>query len=187
MRHLTLAAAMLVAGVAAAPTAAAEPTDTPAPAPSTAAAASTESAPATSTESAAAAPSESAAAAPSESAPATSAESAAPAAPAGTHQVTYTVTTTSDLTGNIYYVTADPPDQAAANKPEFMPMARTQVGPGSPWTFQANLNDPAKWAFVSASGGLRVNPEFHCESAVDGKVVVSQQGGSGVQCALRPW
>jgi hypothetical protein len=97
------------------------------------------------------------------------------------------VTTTSDLTANIYYVVGDPPEQAAASKPEFMPMARTQVGPGAPWSFQATLNDPAKWAFVSASGGLRVNPEFHCEIAVDGQVVVSQQGGSGVQCALRPW
>ena len=109
------------------------------------------------------------------------------AAPAGAHQVTYRVTTTSDLTANIYYVVGDPPDQAAANKPEFMPMARTQVGPGAPWSFQTTLSDPTKWAFVSASGGLRVNPEFRCEIAVDGQVVVSQQGGSGVQCATRPW
>ena len=84
-------------------------------------------------------------------------------------------------------MTADPPDQAAANAPQYMPMARTQVGPGAPWIVQATLTDPTKWAFVSASGGLRVNPEFHCEIAVDGQVVVSQQGGSGVQCALRPW
>jgi hypothetical protein len=68
-----------------------------------------------------------------------------------------------------------------------MPMARTLVGPGAPWTFQTTLTDPTEWAFVSASGGLRVNPEFRCEIAVDGQVVVSQQGGSGVQCALRPW
>lgn len=108
-------------------------------------------------------------------------------APGGAHQVTYTVTTTSDLTANIYYVTADPPSQAAANDPQFMPMARTGVGPGAPWTFQTTLNNPTQWAFISASGGLRVNPEFRCEIAVDGQVVVSQQGGSGVQCALRPW
>ena len=101
--------------------------------------------------------------------------------------MTYTVTTTSDLTANIYYVSTDPPDQAAANKPQYMPMARTTVGPGSPWTLQTTLEDPSQWAFVSASGGLRVNPEFRCEIAVDGQVVVSQQGGSGVQCALRPW
>lgn len=108
-------------------------------------------------------------------------------APAGGRQVTYTVTTTSDLTANIYYVTGDPPSQAEANDPKFMPMARTLVGPGAPWTFQTNLDDPNQWAFVSASGGLRVNPQFRCEIAVDGQVVVSQQGGSGVQCALRPW
>ena len=104
----------------------------------------------------------------------------------GGRQVTYTVTTTSDLTANIYYVIGDPPNQAAASDPAFMPLARTVVGPGAPWTFQATLNDPTQWAFVSASGGLRVNPEFRCEIAVDGQVVVSQQGGSGVQCSLRP-
>ena len=194
MRLLTLAAAVLVTGVAVASTAAADPTETPAP---SAAAAPPESAPATPPESAPAAPPESAPAAPTESAAPASPSPDAPSstapagpsstAPAGTHQVTYTVTTTSDLTANIYYVTADPPNQAAANKPEFMPMARTQVGPGSPWTLQTNLSDPTKWSFVSASGGLRVNPEFRCEIAVDGQVVVSQQGGSGVQCALRPW
>ncbi|MEI7914228.1 MAG: hypothetical protein WCH82_05720 [Mycobacteriaceae bacterium] len=108
-------------------------------------------------------------------------------APGAAHQVTYTVTTTSDLTANIYYVTADPPSQSAANDPQFMPMARTGVGPGAPWTFQTTLNNPTQWAFISASGGLRVNPEFRCEITVDGQVVVSQQGGSGVQCALRPW
>ena len=120
--------------------------------------------------------------------PESTTETAAPtSAPApGGRQVTYTVTTTSDLTANIYYVIGDPPNQAAANDPAFMPLARTLVGPGAPWTFQATLNDPTQWAFVSASGGLRVNPEFRCEIAVDGQVVVSQQGGSGVQCALRP-
>ncbi len=120
--------------------------------------------------------------------PASTTETVAPTgAPApGGRQVTYTVTTTSDLTANIYYVTGDPPNQAAANDPAFMPLARTLVGPGAPWTFQATLNDPTQWAFVSASGGLRVNPEFRCEIAVDGQVVVSQQGGSGVQCSLRP-
>ena len=107
--------------------------------------------------------------------------------PAAGQQVTYTVTTTSDLIANIYYVSADPPSQAAANDPLYMPLARIPIGPGAPWTFQATLNDPTQWAFVSASGGLRVNPEFRCEIAVNGQVVMSQQGGSGVQCALRPW
>jgi hypothetical protein len=108
------------------------------------------------------------------------------AQPAG-HKVTYTVTTTSELSANIYYINADPPNQAAANTPEFMPSARAVVSPDVPWVMTTTLADPNQWAFVSASGGLRVNPEFHCEIAVDDQVVVSQQGGSGVQCALRPW
>ena len=180
MRHLTLPALVLAAAMAAAPAIAgadpvstdpSTPVSTEAPAPTDAPA---DQAPATS-----AAPATSDA--PATTAPATS------AAPDGAHQVTYTVTTTSDLTANIYYVAGDPPDQASANDPKYMPMARTLVGPGAPWTFQATLTDPGQWAFVSASGGLRVNPEFRCEIAVDGKVVQTQQGGSGVQCSLRPW
>ncbi len=185
MRHLTFAAAVLVTAIAAAATAGADPTETPAtPTPSaTEAAPPATSAAPTSTEPTS---TESTSAAPTSTEP-TSTEPTSTSVAAGAHQVTYTVTTTSDLTANIYYVSADPPDQASANKPEFMPLARTPVGPGAPWTVQATLNDPTQWAFVSASGGLRVNPEFRCEIAVDGKVVVSQQGGSGVQCALRPW
>lgn len=188
MRHLTLAAALLAAAIATATTAVADPTETTtAPtesattAPATPATPTDSAAPTTSATPAEPAPPTTSATPTSTEAPATS------GAPGAAHQVTYTVTTTSDLTANIYYVTADPPDQAAANNPQYMPMARTQVGPGAPWTIQATLTDPTKWAFVSASGGLRVNPEFHCEIAVDGQVVVSQQGGSGVQCALRPW
>lgn len=176
MRHFsvcTAVAAALSAVVLTVAPAGADPVDTdPTQAPTTPAPASTES---TTTQ-------------PTTTQPTTT--SPAPGAtpvPAGARQVTYTVTTTSDLTANIYYVSADPPNQGAANDPKFMPMARTPVGPGSPWTMQTTLNDPNQWAFVSASGGLRVNPEFRCEIAVDGQVVVSQQGGSGVQCALRPW
>jgi hypothetical protein len=192
MRHLTLAAAVLVTGIAGASTAGADPTATPTtPTPSATATPTASDAPAATT-STSPAPTSTSAAPTSTSGATPTSTSAAPtstsaAVPAGAHQVTYSVTTTSDLTANIYYVSADPPDQAAANTPQYMPMARTQVGPGAPWTVQATLTDPTKWAFVSASGGLRVNPEFHCEIAVDGQVVVSQQGGSGVQCALRPW
>jgi cytoskeletal protein RodZ len=172
MRHLTAAGAaavLLAAGIGAASSASADPTMTDP----------------TNTEVSTAAPAEPASTEPTSTEP-TSTESTS-TEPEGARQVTYTVTTTSDLTANIYYVTTDPPAQSEANDPEYMPMARTMVGPGAPWTFQTTLEDPTQWAFVSASGGLRVNPEFRCEIAVDGQVVVSQQGGSGVQCALRPW
>ena len=171
---------MLAAGVVVAPSAGADPTTAPSGTDPTSTAPS-------STDPTSTAPSstEPTSAAPSSSTPVSAPPSSA--APAGAHQVTYTVTTTSDLTANIYYVSADPPSQGAVNDPKYMPMARTTVGPGAPWTLQTTLNDPNHWAFVSASGGLRVNPEFHCEIAIDGQVVISQQGGSGVQCALRPW
>lgn len=178
MRLLTVVAALVApaivaTGITAASSAMADPADPAAPTttePTTAAPPSTSAAPSTS---------------PAPTSTETSTEAGTPTT--GARRVTYTVTTTSDLTANIYYVTADPPSKAEANDPKFMPMARTLVGPGAPWTFEATLNDPTEWAFVSASGGLRVNPEFRCEIAVDGEVVVSQQGGSGVQCALRPW
>lgn len=182
MRHLTVVAALvapviMATGIVAASSATADPAAPTTTEPTTAAPTSTSAAPTSSSD----APTTSDA--PSTDAPGTETS----AAPTGARQVTYTVTTTSDLTANIYYVTADPPSKAEANDPQFMPMARTLVGPGSPWTVQTTLNDPTEWAFVSASGGLRVNPEFRCEIAVDGEVVVSQQGGSGVQCSLRPW
>jgi hypothetical protein len=195
MRFVTVAAAVVATGIVGAVPAVADPaapTTTeptaaaPAEATSTAPTSTAPSGTPTSTEATSTAP----ASTPTSTAPTSTAPTSTAAtstAPAGGRQVTYTVTTTRDLTANIYYVTGDPPSQAEANDPKFMPMARTLVGPGAPWTFQTNLDDPNQWAFVSASGGLRVNPQFRCEIAVDGQVVVSQQGGSGVQCALRPW
>lgn len=108
--------------------------------------------------------------------------------PAG-HQVTYTVTATSDLTANISYIETDPPGLATynADSSRYLKSVRTPITGGEPLVFSTTLADPGQWALVTASGGLRVNPEFHCEIAVDGQVVVSQQGGSGVRCATRAW
>ncbi|GFG85378.1 MAG: hypothetical protein WBH51_10205 [Mycolicibacter algericus] len=107
----------------------------------------------------------------------------------GGHEVTYTITATSDLTGNISYIKTDPPSMAAynANSSEYLETVRVPIGGGQPLVYTATLADPGQWALVTASGGLRINPEFHCEIAVDGEVVVSQQGGSGVTCSTRPW
>lgn len=105
------------------------------------------------------------------------------------HQVTYTVTTTSDLMANIRYMSADPPSMAAfnADSSKYMITLHTPIAGGQPLVYTATLANPSQWAIVTASGGLRVNPEFHCEIVVDGQVVVSQDGGSGVQCSTRPW
>lgn len=108
---------------------------------------------------------------------------------AGGHEVTYTITATSDLTGNVSYIKTDPPSMAAynANSSEYLETVRVPIGGGQPLVYTTTLADPSQWALVTASGGLRINPEFHCEIAVDGEVVVSQQGGSGVSCSTRPW
>ncbi len=105
------------------------------------------------------------------------------------HEVTYTVTTTSDLTANIQYIETDPPSKAAyeADSSRYLKQVHTPITGGQPLVYTTTLANPDQWALVAASGGLRVNPEFHCEIAVDGRVVVSQQGGSGVTCSTRPW
>jgi hypothetical protein len=132
---------------------------------------------------------ESPAPSPTESAPAPSAETSPTKSSTGGHEVTYTITATSDLTGNVSYIKADPPSMAAynANSSEYLETVRVPIGGGQPLVYTATLADPGQWALVTASGGLRINPEFHCEIAVDGQVVVSQQGGSGVTCSTRPW
>lgn len=148
---------------------------------------STTSAAPSTTESAAPSTTESATESPTSS---TTATTSAPAGSAtGGHQVTYTVTATSDLTGNITYIKADPPSMSAynADSSAYLESVHVPIAGGRPVVYTTTLADPAQWALVTASGGLRVNPELHCEIAVDGEVVVSQQGGSGVSCATRPW
>lgn len=106
-----------------------------------------------------------------------------------THQVTYTVTTSSDLMANISYIETDPPSMAAYNTSpsQYLKTLHTPITGGQPLVYTTTLADPGQWALVAASGGLRINPEFRCEIAVDGEVVVQQNGGSGVTCSTRPW
>ena len=105
------------------------------------------------------------------------------------HQVRYTVTTGSELNAQIYYMKTEPPGQAAfnADSSPYLVNDKVPINPDSPWVYQTTMTDPNQWAIVSASGVLRTNPQFHCDIAVDGVTVVSQDGASGVQCALRPW
>lgn len=111
--------------------------------------------------------------------------SAEPAA----HQISYQVSATSGLLANIYYMATEPPSQSAydANSSQYLANVQVQIEPGTPWTLQVPMNNPAQWAIVTASGGLRVNPEFSCQITVDGQVLVSQNGGSGVQCTTHSW
>jgi hypothetical protein len=115
--------------------------------------------------------------------------------PAG-HQVTYTITTTGNLTGNVRYMNSDPPGQGAfdANSSQYLNSVQTAFTAGQPLVYTATLANPNQWAFVAASGGCHwpdcgsgTTPELHCEIAVDGQVVVSQNATTGVTCSTRPW
>src|SRR5690625_1201738 len=63
---------------------------------------------------------------------------------AGGHQVTYTITATSDLTGNISYIRTDPPSMAAYNANSEIGRAscreRTQPYGGEVVTLSNNMN-----------------------------------------------
>jgi hypothetical protein len=115
--------------------------------------------------------------------------------PAG-HQVTYTITATGNLTGNVRYMNTDPPNQAAydANSSQFMNSVQTAFTAGQPLVYTATLANPDQWAIVTASGGCHWpdcgsgdTPQLHCEIAVDGQVVASENATTGVTCSTRRW
>jgi hypothetical protein len=119
----------------------------------------------------------------------------ATADPAG-HQVTYTITATGNLTGNVRYINSDPPSQSAfdANSSQFLNTVQTPFTAGQPLVYTTTLANPNQWAFVAASGGCHwpdcssgATPELHCEIAVDGQVVMTQNATTGVTCSTRPW
>ena len=111
------------------------------------------------------------------------------------HQVTYTITSTGELTGTVRYMNSDPPSQGAfdANSSQFMNTVPTPFSPGRPLVYNATLANPNQWAYVNASGGCHWpncgagTPELHCEIAVDGRVVVTQNAPTVVTCSTRPW
>ena len=106
------------------------------------------------------------------------------------HHVKYTITAASPIYADIYYVDHNPPIFAdySHNPYEFTPNVKTDVAPGKPWGFDAMLTKPDDYAMVVVSTGTEPGtPQFHCELAVDGKVVVSNNGPRGVLCSLRNW
>lgn len=104
--------------------------------------------------------------------------------------VTYTVTTATPVSADIYFRDVDPPNWAdySHNSYMFSPKVSVELGPDRPWVLRAALADPDKWAMVSATSGRRpVEPMFRCELAVDGVVVATAEGAKGALCALRHW
>lgn len=114
------------------------------------------------------------------------ASSAEPAA----HQVRYTVTTGQETSVNINYLATEPASQSAynANAGAYMRNESVAAGPGSPWVFETTLSDTS-WAYVMAGGAAHYygTPNPHCEIAIDGNVVMQQDGETAVTCALKQW
>src|ERR1700742_3547080 len=101
--------------------------------------------------------------------------------PAG-HQVTYTVTSPNNLTATVNYVSSDPPSQAAynADSSNFSTSVQVPLSGGQPVVYTGTIAFPIQWTSFTASGMLpwpdwgNVPASFHCETAVDGQVVVKQ-------------
>jgi len=116
--------------------------------------------------------------------------------PATGHQVTYTVTATGNLTGNVRYMSSDPPSQAAydSDSSQYMTSVQAALAAGQPQTYSTTLTNPIQWAIVSASGGCHWPDcdtgnvaQIECQIAVDGQVVVTQTATTGVTCSTRRW
>jgi hypothetical protein len=112
------------------------------------------------------------------------------AEPAG-HQVRYTLISAGAADYNLNYLTAQPPSKEAYNADAyaFLKSEQVNLAPGVPWVFETTLEDP-QWAILTASTGVHAmqgSPNPHCEIAIDGQVVVQQDGPYTVQCQLSQW
>lgn len=106
------------------------------------------------------------------------------------HYVKYTVTTSSPIYTQLYYLDHEPAAFAdwSHNPYEFVPNVQADLAPGEPWTYELWLARPELWAFVSASAGTEPGiPKYHCELSIDGSVVASKEGDRGVLCSIRIW
>lgn len=105
--------------------------------------------------------------------------------------VKYTVFTESPFAqAEIYYRDVDPPNYAeySHNPYAFSPNVEADVGPNQMWTLDVMLANPDQWAMVVATSlDSPQQPNFHCVIAVDGEVVVTDQGPKGALCSIRHW
>jgi hypothetical protein len=117
-------------------------------------------------------------------------DTVANAEPAG-HQVRYTLTSAGGADFDLFYLTTQPPSKDAynANPYAFVKKEPVSLAPGVPWAFDTTLADP-QWAIFTVSStthGGQAAPNPHCDIAVDGQVVVQQDGPYNLQCQLSRW
>jgi hypothetical protein len=106
------------------------------------------------------------------------------------HHVKYAVWAETPVYAEIYYRDTDPPTFAdySHNPYQYSPNVEATVGPGKQWVLDVMLADPNQWAMVVGMVPLsQTNPDFHCALAVDGTVVVTNQGPKGALCSIRSW
>ncbi len=106
------------------------------------------------------------------------------------HRVTYSVSARNPFYADIYYRETAPPTWAdySHNPYQFSPKVESAIAPGKPWVREVLLADPREWAMVAvSSGNPREQPLVHCELAIDGVVVYSNDGPKGAVCSLRSW
>jgi hypothetical protein len=106
------------------------------------------------------------------------------------HHVRYTVSAASPIYADIYYLDQQPPvfSDYSHDPYRFTPNVQADIAPGHPWSAEVLLSNPDQYAMVSVSVGTEPGtPQFHCDLAVDGVVVVSKDGAKGVLCSLRNW
>ena len=106
------------------------------------------------------------------------------------YHVRYTVTAAEPFYADIYYRDTDPPNFAEYSHDPyaFSPKIEMDVGPDTPWVMDVMLADPYQWAMVTATSGLSPSsPKFHCELAVEGVVIATDDGPKGALCSRRAW
>jgi hypothetical protein len=121
------------------------------------------------------------------------------AGPVG-HQVTYTITSKIEQYADIAFVANQPANEMdyADHSQKYLFTVRPKVNPDAPWSYTTTLADPGRWAWLSAGDwyafeDVALPPEvkavdhgYHCQIAIDGHVVVSNQGRLQVGCGTKP-
>lgn len=106
------------------------------------------------------------------------------------HNVRYTVSAANPIYADLYFLDQQPDkfSDYSHNPYQFTPNVQADIAPGHPWVHEVMLSQPDQYAMVSVSVGTEPGtPQFHCDLAVDGVVVVSKDGARGVLCSMRNW
>jgi hypothetical protein len=121
------------------------------------------------------------------------------AGPVG-HQVTYTITSEIEQYADIAFMANEPANETdyADHSPKYLFTMRPKVNPDAPWSYTTTLANPDRWAWLSAGEfyafeDVPLPPDvkaidhgYRCEIAIDGHVVVSNQGSIQVECGTKP-